>query len=113
MRKRLSLIVMVTSFLLLFSGFAGAVILDEPLELEEGMLGITAYMDEAEEDVVGSGIEGEVTIISIGEGEEVVVVEEAAEEESPAANNYTAYIALAGLVILAYFHGKKIQDVSV
>ncbi|MBS4031290.1 MAG: hypothetical protein KGZ63_07725 [Clostridiales bacterium] len=65
MKKMLPLIVVAMSVLLLFAGMAGAVVLEEPLVLEEGMMGITAIMDEPVENIVGVGIEGEVVITAI------------------------------------------------
>lgn len=65
--KKLLPLVVVVAVLMLFSGVVGAVVLEEPLELEEGMMGITAIMDEPVSDVVGEGVDGEVKITAVEE----------------------------------------------
>lgn len=135
MKKMLPLVVVV-AVLMLFSGVVGAVVLEEPLELEEGMMGITAIMDEpveyvvgegvdgevritaVEEDVVGRGIDGEVTITAvredgapdIGQGGEEVYITTTADDlrRTSEGPNYLPYAAIAAALLLAAaFLGKR------
>lgn len=140
MKKMLPLFVVAVSVLLLFAGMAGAVVLEEPLVLEEGMMGITSVMDEPVENIVGVGIEGEVVITEAelyldtevdpaaeelmsttaigieGDGEVTATSIESELSVGATANDYTAYLIIAGLGILglAVFttRRKKLQPVT-
>jgi hypothetical protein len=130
MKKMFPLVIVAVTVLMLFAGVAGAVVMEEPIELEEGMMGITAIMDEPVEgeaiitaigeDVVGRGIEGEVTITAVEgvvpEGGEEIYYTTGADElkrtSRPA--NYLPHAGIAaGLLLAAAFMAKRKKAVPV
>ncbi|MDW7651415.1 MAG: hypothetical protein SCK29_11040 [Bacillota bacterium] len=127
MKKWLPFVVLTLVLTLALAGVAAAAVTEEPLVLEEGEVGITSVPDEpvehvAEEgeegepadnfveeptlDVVGEGIEGEVTITGTNEeiyasgpslGDGIDNLKPGATEQT----NYVPYVAGGGVLLLA------------